>query len=60
MILPGPNYPRSQTPAFEEITRFPFLQVIVAADENDLELWSLHDFGTDRNRNPKGVVEVIL
>lgn len=58
VILPGPNYPRSQNPAFEEITRFPFLQIVVAADEDDLIMWVSQDFGTDRR--PKGVVEVLL
>ena len=39
---------------------WPFLQIIIAADDADLERWALEDFGTDRRRCPKGVVEVIL
>jgi hypothetical protein len=35
-------------------------QVLLVADDDDLERWVLHDFGTDRNQRPKGVVEVIL
>ncbi len=58
IILPGPHYPRDQSPASETI--WPFLQVIVAADETDLLQWATEDFGTDRRARPKGVVEVIL
>jgi hypothetical protein len=36
------------------------LQVLVAVDAMDLEQWSLNDFGTDRDRRQKGVVEVLL
>jgi len=39
---------------------WPFLQVLVAADDADLEIWAIADFGTDREGRPKGVVEVIL
>ena len=39
---------------------WPFLHVLVAADQADLEDWAMRDFGTDRQRRPKGVVEVIL
>jgi hypothetical protein len=60
VILPGPDYPRDQPSATDEDVRWPFLQVLVAADEDDLEQWALRDFGTDRNQRPKGVVEVIL
>jgi hypothetical protein len=38
----------------------PFLHVLVAADPDDLEAWATRDFGTDRQRRPKGVVEVVL
>ena len=60
VVLPGPDYPRDQPSATDAEVRWPFLQVLVAADENDLELWAVQDFGTDRNLRPKGVVEVIL
>ena len=39
---------------------WPFLQILVAADEGDLESWATADSGTDRQHRPKGVVEVIL
>ena len=39
---------------------WPFLQIIIAADDADLERWALEDFGTDRRQRAKGVVEVIL
>jgi hypothetical protein len=60
VILPGPEYPREQPPATDEEVCWPFLQILVAADEEDMEHWALQDFGTDRNLRPKGVVEVIL
>jgi len=37
-----------------------FIQVLVAADDDDLEAWAMRDFGTDREQRPKGVVEVLL
>jgi hypothetical protein len=60
VMLPGPDYPRDQPSATDTEVCWPFLQVLVAADENDLEQWALQDFGTDRNLRPKGVVEEIL
>jgi hypothetical protein len=60
IILPGPDFPQDQSPAPDEEVYWPFLQVLVAADEADLDRWALQDFGTDRNQRPKGVVEVIL
>lgn len=39
---------------------WPFLQIIIAADDADMERWALDDFGTDRRRRAKGVVEVIV
>ena len=41
-------------------TIWPFFHVLVAADDDDLEAWAMQDFGADRQRRPKGVVEVIL
>ena len=43
-----------------EPPQWPFLQILVAADEADLECWATGDFGTDRQGRAKGVVEVIL
>ena len=60
IILPGPDFPLDQLPIPDEEVHWPFLQVLVAADEEDLEHWALQDFGTDRDQRPKGVVEVIL
>ncbi len=60
VILPGPDYPRRQQSATDEETIWLFLQVLVAADDEDLEAWAMRDFGTDRQRRPKGVVEVLL
>jgi hypothetical protein len=60
IILPGPDYPRGQQSPPDEEVLWPFLHILVAADDDDLELWAFQDFGTDRNQRPKGVVEVIL
>ena len=54
-------------PAFDDfgnlppgILVWPFLQIIIAADDADFEAWAIHQFGTDRSKRPKGVVEVML
>jgi hypothetical protein len=60
VILPGPDYPREQPSANDQELIWPFLHVLVAADEDDLEVWAIRDFGTDRQQRPKGVVEVVL
>ena len=60
VILPGADYPRDQQPVGSEEVVWPFLQVFVAADDADLEAWAFRDFGTDRDRRPKGVVEIVL
>jgi hypothetical protein len=39
---------------------WPFLQIIVAADDADFEAWATGLFATDREDRPKGVLEVIL
>lgn len=58
VLLPGPDYPRGQPPVSEMI--WPFLQVLIAADDADLESWITDVFGTDRKLRPKGVIEVSL
>jgi len=60
VILPGSDYPRGGIELGNEELRWPFLQIIVAADDADLEAWALRQFGTDRRSRPKGVVEVLL
>lgn len=60
VVLPGADYPRDEMPCSEQEARWPFLQFLVAADDSDLEAWSLLDFGTDRNRHANGVIEVLL
>jgi hypothetical protein len=60
VVLPGAEYPRGELACSEQEARWPFLQILIAVDDSDLEEWSLHDFGTDRNRRSKGVVEVLL
>jgi hypothetical protein len=60
VILPGPDYPRQGPPLDKDELVWPFLQIIVAADDEDFEAWATQQFSTDRQRRPKGVVEVIL
>ncbi len=60
VILPGADYPRDQRLVSVEETLWPFLQILVADDDADLETWAYQDFGTDRDQRRKGVVEVIV
>jgi hypothetical protein len=60
VLLPDGNE-RQQDVGFEsEPQAWPFLQILFAADDADLERWARDDFGTDREGRDKGVVEVIL
>ncbi|HEX3150746.1 MAG TPA: hypothetical protein VHR66_21895 [Gemmataceae bacterium] len=60
VILPGPEYPRGEVKLDDEELIWPFLQIIVAADDEDFEAWATQQFATDRRKRPKGVVEVEL
>ena len=60
VFLPGPDYPRAGPRLDDEELVWPFLQIIVAADDADFEAWATRQFATDRKRRPKGVVEVVL
>jgi hypothetical protein len=60
VVLLPPRDERQQQTMFEGEPMWPFLQLLVAADDADLERWAVDDFGTDRNGCPKGVVEVVL
>jgi hypothetical protein len=60
VILPGESYPHGEAPYSEQDSVWPFLQIVVAIDEADLETWATKDFGTDRQMIEKGVVEVLL
>lgn len=60
VILPGSDYPRQEPPLESDELIWPFLQIIVAVDDADLEAWATRQFSTDRRKRPKGVVEVIL
>ena len=60
VILPGPDYPRDQSPVSEEKTAWPFLHIVVAVDEADLERWAIDDFGRDRMLRRRGVLEMTL
>lgn len=60
VFLPGPDYPRQGQRLDGDELVWPFLQIIVAADDPDFEAWAARQFATDRRQRPKGVVEVIL
>jgi hypothetical protein len=60
VILPRISDSGGETPMDLEPSVWPFLQILVAADDADLDRWATDDFGTDREGRHKGVVEVIL
>lgn len=60
VFLPGPDYPREGPKLDDEKLVWPFLQIIVAADDEDFEAWATRQFATDRKKRVKGVVEVQL
>lgn len=60
VFLPGPDYPRSDQRLDADELVWPFLQIIVAADDEDFEAWANRQFATDRRKRPKGVVEILL
>jgi hypothetical protein len=60
VFLPGLGYPRQGPRLDSDEVVWPFLQIIVAADDVDFESWATRQFSTDRKRRPKGVVAVIL
>jgi hypothetical protein len=39
VFLPGPDYPRDRPKLDDEELVWPFLQIIVAADDADFEAW---------------------
>ena len=59
VFLPGPDYPREGLELDDEELVWPFLQIIVAADDADFEARATRQFATDRKKLPKGVVEVL-
>lgn len=60
VFLPGPGYPGQGPNLDSNELVWPFLHIIVAADDADFEAWATGLFATDRENSPKGVVEVIL
>ena len=59
VVLPAAGDAEDAMIEFEPAA-WPFLQILVAADVEDLERWATSDFGTDRTGRGKGVVEVML
>jgi hypothetical protein len=60
VFLPGPGYPERGRRLDSDELVWPFLQIIVAADDADFEAWATRQFATDRRKRLKGVVEVLL
>ena len=60
VILPSASSPGPMKRLDDDELVWPFLQIIVAADDADFEAWANLQFATDRNKRPKGVVEVQL
>ena len=60
VFLPGSAYPGPGQKLDSEELVWPFLQIIVAADDADFEAWAVRQFATDRKKHAKGVVEVTL
>jgi hypothetical protein len=60
VILPDSRFADDSRRLEPDELVWPFLQIIVAADDADFEAWATTQFGTDRQRRPKGVVEISL
>jgi hypothetical protein len=60
VILPADGDELDESRIDELEARFPYVQIIVALNADDLERWAFIDFGTDRRLRPKGVIEVLL
>lgn len=60
LMLPGIKYPRGETALKQELVAWPFLHILVVADDLELAEWSAQHFGVDRILVAKGVVEVLL
>jgi len=59
-ILRGPDYPRNEMPVVPDDSNWPFLDVKVAENEEDMNHWERFDFGLDRKLIPRGIVEIVL
>ena len=59
VVLPGADYPHGEPALDQQEARWPFLHIFIAVDEVDVEKWCLRDFGIDRHRQAKGVVELL-
>ena len=60
VVLPGAGYPSPAGAIGTSANQWPFLHIQVAADAADLDQWVRVDFGTDRQGNSKGIVEIEL
>ncbi len=60
VILLDPSFDKTQLDLLGLERLWPFLHVIIAGDEADLESWASADFAFDREDNPRGVLEIVL
>jgi hypothetical protein len=60
VVLPGPGYPLQGGSITTSVAQWPFLHIMIAVDESDLQQWAVVDFGTDRMGNPRGILEIQL
>lgn len=60
LILPKSGVSVAELPPKSEDLVWPFLQVQVALDENDFNVWARVDFAIDHRGVPKGAVEIRL
>lgn len=60
LILPKRGVTVAELPPKSEDLVWPFLQVQVAVDENDFDVWARVDFAIDHRGVPKGAVEIKL
>ncbi|HLQ45677.1 MAG TPA: hypothetical protein VK137_13155, partial [Planctomycetaceae bacterium] len=60
VVCVGADYPRGQNKLWQDETRWPFLQIVVAADDDDFAAWTNHIFADNGRHGKKGMVEVRL
>ena len=58
VLLIGPDFPKDRAAESELLKGFPFLDVALV-DNADFDYFANRFFAFDRNREPKGVIEVI-
>ena len=59
-ILPGERSAEHLELILTKPEQWPFVHIVVALDEADLERWAQVDFGIDRAGNHRGILEIKL